>query len=63
MRRTNFDLPRVLTSQVEGEAQGTEEALQKFLKDIDNGPRAAHVVKLEKRSIDTVQGESSFVAK
>jgi len=37
--------------------------LQKFLKDINNGPRAAHVVKLEKKEIDVVQGESGFVAK
>jgi len=48
---------------VEGEAQGSEDALQKFLKDINDGPRAAHVVKVEKKEVDVVQGESSFVAK
>ena len=48
---------------MEGEAQGSEDALQKLLKDLNNGPRAAHVVKLEKKEIDAVEGESSFVAK
>ncbi|CEL05433.1 Putative Acylphosphatase [Aspergillus calidoustus] len=37
---------------VEGEAQGPEETLQKFLKDVDKGPRSAHVVKLEKKILD-----------
>ncbi|KAL2870766.1 mitochondrial alternative oxidase [Aspergillus lucknowensis] len=38
---------------VEGEAQGAEEQLQKFLKDINKGPRLAHVVKLEKKALNT----------
>ena len=46
--------------QVEGEAQGNEDALQKFLKDINEGPKHAHVVKVEKSTIDTKDGESSF---
>ncbi|ERF75111.1 hypothetical protein EPUS_07800 [Endocarpon pusillum Z07020] len=45
---------------VEGEAQGNEDALQKFLKDINEGPKNAHVVKVEKSTIDTKDGESSF---
>ncbi|GAA83791.1 hypothetical protein AKAW_01906 [Aspergillus luchuensis IFO 4308] len=45
---------------VEGEAQGTEESLQKFLKDINNGPRHAHVVKLEKKEIAPKDGEVEF---
>ncbi|KAF7504259.1 hypothetical protein GJ744_002517 [Endocarpon pusillum] len=45
---------------VEGEAQGNEDALQKFLKDISEGPKHAHVVKVEKSTIDTKDGESSF---
>jgi acylphosphatase len=48
---------------VVGEAQGEEESIQKFLKDIDNGPSAAEVVKLEKNQIDTKDGESSFEQK
>ena len=46
--------------QVEGEAQGTAEAVQRLLKDLDDGPRHAHVVKLEKQEIEGVDGEESF---
>ncbi|KAL3471888.1 Acylphosphatase-like domain-containing protein [Aspergillus californicus] len=46
---------------VEGEAQGPDETIQKFLKDIDNGPRLAHVVKLEKKALDVVEeGNNQF---
>ncbi|MCJ1354202.1 MAG: hypothetical protein MMC33_004189 [Icmadophila ericetorum] len=48
---------------VEGEAQGDEEAIKKLLKDLNNGPSYAHVVKLEKSEIDVVEGESEFVVK
>ena len=48
---------------VEGEAQGDEEALKKLLKDLNNGPSHAHVVKLEKSEIDVVEGENDFVVK
>lgn len=51
------------SEQVEGEAQGDEESLQKLLKDINKGPRLAHVVKLEKKDIDPQEGESNFVIK
>jgi acylphosphatase len=34
--------------------------VQKLLKDLDNGPRHAHVVKLEKQEIDVVEGEQEF---
>lgn len=37
--------------------------MQKLLKDLNAGPRAAHVVKLEKKEIDFLEGESSFVVK
>lgn len=47
--------------QVEGEAQGDEEVLKKFLKDVDNGPRHAHVVKLEKEERDVIEGEEGFI--
>ncbi|KAL5343616.1 putative acylphosphatase [Aspergillus crustosus] len=42
---------------VEGEAQGSEESIQKFLKDINNGPRLAHVVKLENKTIESREEE------
>ncbi|KAL2003704.1 hypothetical protein VTN02DRAFT_2735 [Thermoascus thermophilus] len=50
-----------IDGKVEGEAQGDEESLQKLLKDINKGPRLAHVVKLEKKEIDPLDGESNFV--
>ncbi|KAL4869049.1 hypothetical protein BDV12DRAFT_196669 [Aspergillus spectabilis] len=42
---------------VEGEAQGPEESIQKFLKDINNGPRLAHVVKLENKTLELREEE------
>ncbi len=51
---------RLTIFQVEGEAQGDEESLQKFLREINEGPKHAHVVKVEKSTIDTKDGESSF---
>jgi len=47
---------------VVGEAQGTEEALQKLKKDLKEGPDPAHVIKLETDEIATKEGESSFSA-
>lgn len=48
--------------QVEGEAQGEQSALDKLKKDLNNGPPAAHVVKLETRDISSKEGESEFRA-
>jgi len=47
-------------SKVEGEAQGGEESLQKLLKDLHQGPSAAHVVKVEKTEQEVKEGESAF---
>jgi acylphosphatase len=49
-----------MPSQVEGEAQGDESSVQKLLKDVDRGPRLAHVVKLEKSEIESKEGEINF---
>ena len=50
-----------LTSrQVEGEAQGDDEAIAAFLKDVDQGPRSAKVVKLDKEDRDVVEDEADF---
>ena len=46
--------------QVEGEAQGGSDAIEKLLKDINQGPSAARVVKIEKSEVDTKEGEDSF---
>lgn len=37
--------------QVSGEAQGSKDSIQSFLKEINSGPSAAHVVKVEKEEI------------
>jgi acylphosphatase len=50
----------LISRQVEGEAQGEEDVLQNFLKDIGQGPRHAHVVKLEKSEIEVQEGETAF---
>ena len=49
--------------QVEGEAQGDEESIQKLLKDINQGPSAAHVVKVDKSETEVKEDESSFEAR
>jgi Acylphosphatases len=46
--------------QVEGEAQGSDEKVKKFLQRIDKGPSMAHVVKLEKRDLDVRHDEEGF---
>ncbi|KAH8593434.1 Acylphosphatase family protein [Bisporella sp. PMI_857] len=45
---------------VQGEAQGEQDAIQKLVKDLGIGPSAAKVDKLEKQEIDVVEGESGF---
>ncbi|KAH6854445.1 Acylphosphatase-like domain-containing protein [Chaetomium sp. MPI-CAGE-AT-0009] len=47
-------------NKVEGEAQGEEEAITAFLKHVDNGPRHAHVVRLDKEDREVVEGEVEF---
>jgi acylphosphatase len=48
--------------QVQGEAQGDQSALDKLKKDLNEGPPAAHVVKLETKDIATKESESDFTA-
>lgn len=45
---------------VEGEAQGEEESIKCFLKDLDKGPPAAHVVRVDKTEKEIVEGEEEF---
>lgn len=49
--------------QVEGEAQGDEESLKKFLKDVDEGPRSAKVVKLDQEERDLIEDEKDFLVR
>ncbi|KAJ5525479.1 hypothetical protein N7494_012129 [Penicillium frequentans] len=45
---------------VEGEVQGDGESIKKFMQQIDKGPRMAHVVKVEKREMEPLEGEAHF---
>jgi hypothetical protein len=47
-------------AQVEGEAQGAEENIQKLVRDLNEGPRHAHVTKVDHKEIETVDGEGGF---
>lgn len=47
-------------NKVEGEAQGDDEPLSKFLSDVDEGPRHAKVVQFTREDREVVQGETSF---
>ena len=56
--------PSLLTFiQVEGEAQGSDEGIQKLLKVLQSGPPAASVTKVDHSEIDVKEGESSFSTK
>lgn len=50
------------TIQVTGEAQGSEDALKKLKAALNDGPRSAHVVKVEVNEIESKSGEKSFDA-
>lgn len=58
-----FSLADIRINQVAGEAQGSEQNLSTFLEELHNGPRAAHVVKVEKEEISIQEGESAFNVK
>ncbi|OTA95856.1 hypothetical protein M434DRAFT_19948 [Hypoxylon sp. CO27-5] len=45
---------------VEGEAQGDEDSIKLFLKELDRGPTHAHVVRLDKEPRDVLEGEDRF---
>lgn len=50
-------------NKVEGEAQGEEDVLKKFLKDVDQGPRSSKVVRVDQEDRDIVEGEDGFVVR
>lgn len=45
---------------VEGEAQGSPDAIKQFLTAINQGPRHADVVKLDKEDRELIEGEAHF---
>lgn len=49
--------------QVSGEAQGDASALDKFVKELNQGPSAAQVSKVDQKDIPTQDGESGFHTK
>ncbi|KAJ0165987.1 hypothetical protein CTA2_9227 [Colletotrichum tanaceti] len=55
--------PMAAKYKVEGEAQGDEDALKKLLKDIDQGPRSAKVVKLDQEERDLINDEKDFLVR
>ncbi|TAQ83747.1 hypothetical protein B7494_g7928 [Chlorociboria aeruginascens] len=48
------------TGEVEGEAQGTEEEIEKLVSDMNRGPLHAVVERLDKSDIEVQEGGSSF---
>ncbi|ETN39468.1 uncharacterized protein HMPREF1541_05692 [Cyphellophora europaea CBS 101466] len=47
---------------VQGEAQGDESSLEKLKQDLNQGPSAAQVVKLDWKETSTKDGEQGFDA-
>ncbi|KAH7409728.1 Acylphosphatase-domain-containing protein [Cadophora sp. MPI-SDFR-AT-0126] len=47
-------------NKVEGEAQGEDDVMQKFMKDVERGPSHSAVEKVEKQEIEVVDGETEF---
>merc|ERR1712113_552170 len=48
---------------VQGEAQGSDDAIDKFIQHLQKGPSAASVSGVEHNKIDTKSGESGFNVK
>lgn len=49
--------------QVQGEAQGSEDALKEFIQQLNKGPSSANVTGVEQSEISTKSGESGFCTK
>lgn len=63
--RRFFQIPilDVDRSQVQGEAQGSQEQLDEFVQHIKSGPSAATVTDVEHNDIPTKSGENGFKVK
>jgi len=48
------------SGKVEGEAQGSEQALKQFMKELDSGPTHAHVVQLDQSPLEAKDSETGF---
>ncbi|ATY58469.1 acylphosphatase [Cordyceps militaris] len=58
--RDSNDMLTLILVQVQGEAQGEDDAVDKLIKDVDQGPRGATVVKLTQEARDVVADEAEF---
>lgn len=45
---------------VEGEAQGEEDSIRQFVKDLDKGPELANVIRVDQSEKEVVDGETEF---
>ncbi|KAH8155126.1 uncharacterized protein LAJ45_00135 [Morchella importuna] len=45
---------------VEGEAQGEENLIRQFVKDLDKGPELANVIRVDQNEKEVVDGETEF---
>lgn len=51
---------RLIAYQVTGEAQGDQSSLSQFVKQLNSGPPASKVSKVDQSDIATKDGESGF---
>jgi hypothetical protein len=61
--QTHPILTRTNPAQVQGEAQGSEDALKEFVQHLNKGPSAAKVSGVEQSDISTKSDESGFTTK
>jgi acylphosphatase len=45
---------------VQGEAQGTGDGIEGFVRELQRGPRMAVVERVERADVETVDGEEGF---
>jgi acylphosphatase len=55
-----FHHPHTNTTQVQGEAQGSDDAIKQFVQHLNKGPPAASVSSVKHEDISTKSGESGF---
>ncbi|KAI9730624.1 MAG: hypothetical protein M1818_008106 [Claussenomyces sp. TS43310] len=49
--------------EVEGEAQGESDAISNLVRELNRGPSAAHVKKVDTHELDIMDGEEGFEVK
>jgi acylphosphatase len=51
------------TGKVEGEVQGAKDILKGFVKELDKGPKHAHVIRVDTKELDLIDGEKEFAVR